>query len=255
MHFFDRSGAGFGAPERANSPIPWLCRILFWFAAVVGVSQPLAAQADRVDAGSFSVFERGVRLGREQFSVRRAPSPDGTAFELRAESIFGERRIAVQQSIDSLGSPVHYSLEVREGTAVSVRAGGQRVRGRFVTQARRPSGESAREYMLAPGVIILEPGFYHQLAVALRGRQPVVGQLVEMTVLSVLENSQQRLNLVLEARDDAVVIGGTRLAALRWRLEAGAQAARTIWADSEGRLLKVLIAAQFLEATRDDLPK
>lgn len=224
-------------------------------AVAVGGSRPLPSQADRVDAGSFSVFERGVRLGREQFSIRRAPSPDGTAFEMRAELTFGERRVAVQQSVDSLGSPVHFSLEIREGTAVSARAGGQRVRGRLVTQARRPSGESAREYLLAPGVIILEPGFYHQFAIVLLGRVPVVGQSVEMTALSVLDHNQQRLQLILEASDDGVVIGGTRRAAFRWRLEGGIAPTRTIWADSAGRVLKVLVAAQFLEAVRDDVPK
>ncbi|MBC8086266.1 MAG: hypothetical protein H7Z40_03310 [Phycisphaerae bacterium] len=214
-----------------------------------------AAQEDRVDAGSFSVFEKGVRVGREQFSVRRAPSPDGTAFELRAESVLGDRRAAVQQSVDSLGIPVHYSLEVREGTSVTVRAGGQRVRGRFVTQTRRSAGESAREYLLAPGVIILEPTFYHQLAVVLRRRTPGIGQPVEMTVLSLLDFSQQRLNLVLESRVDSAIVAGSSTPALRWRLEGAASPVQTIWTDSEGRLLKVVVAALFLEATRDELPR
>lgn len=217
--------------------------------------ESLGAQEDRVDAGSFTILERGVRVGREQFSIRRAPSPDGTANEMRAESTSGERRLAVQQSVDSLGSPVHYSLEIREGTAVTVRAGGQRVRGRLVTQARRPSGESAKEYLLAPGVIIIEPGFYHQYEALLLERVPPVGQSVELTALSVLDHSQQRLNLILEASDDAVVIAGTRKAARRWRLEGGTTPVRTIWADSAGRVLKVLVAAQFLEAVRDDVPK
>jgi hypothetical protein len=223
-------------------------------AATLG-SRVALGQADRVDAGSFSVMEKGVRIGREQFSIRRAPSPDGTAFELRAESVVGERRFAVQQSVDSAGSPVHYSLEIREGTTVAVRAGGQRVRGRFATQARRQSGESAREYMIAAGVIILEPGFYHQIAVVLRGRQAVEGQAVEMTVLSVLDNSQQQQRLTLEARDDQVIIGGVRTAARRWRLESGSALVRTVWGDAEGRVLKVSIPAQSLEAVRDDLPK
>jgi len=255
MHFQNRSGANFGFPERGKRQVRWVWPLVLLVALVVTPRQPLAGQADRVDAGSFTVFERGVRLGREQFSIRRAPSPDGTAFEVRAESTFGERRIAVQQSVDSLGSPVHYSLEIREGTLVSARAGGQRVRGRLVTQARRPSGESAREYLLAPGVIILEPGFYHQFAVLLLGRVPVVGQSHEMTALSVLDHNQQRLTLILEASDDAVMIGGTRKAALRWRLEGGIAPVRTIWADSAGRVLKVQVAAQFLEAVRDDVPK
>lgn len=255
MNFPDRSGAGFGAPERASRPARTTRLTVLLASACVWAASPLSAQADRVDRGSFSVFEKGVRVGREQFTVRRAPSPDGTAFELRAESIFGDRRLAVQQSVDSQGVPVHYSLEVREGASVTVRAGGQRVRGRFVTQTRRSGGESAREYLLAPGVIILEPGFYHQLAVVLLGRPPVLGQSVEMTVLSLLEFSQQRLTLILESRSDSVVVGGIAKTGLRWRLEGGTAPVRIIWTDSEGHLLKVLVAALFLEATRDELPK
>lgn len=255
MHSLNRSGSMFGVSKRKKHQVRRVWQMAALVAIAVCGSGPLPSQADRIDGGSFSVFERGVRLGREQFSIRRAPSPDGTAFEMRAESTTGERRVAVQQSVDSLGSPVHYSLEIREGTTVRARAGGQRVRGRLVTQARRPTGESAREYLLAPGIIILEPGFYHQFAMLLLGRVPMVGQSLEMTALSVLDRSQQRLQLILEASDDAVVIGGTRKAALRWRLEGGIAPVRTIWADSAGRVLKVLIAAQFLEAVRDDVPK
>jgi len=255
MPFIERSGAGCPAPERTNRHYRRMWGTLWLGLAMLVAAGTGAAQADRIDAGSFSVSEKGVRLGREQFSVRRTPSPDGSAFEMRAESVFGERRLAVQQTVDSMGSPVRYSLEIREGTTVTLRAGGQRVRGRFVTQARRPTGESAREYLLAPDVIILEPGLYHQYAVILRGRRPEVGRPVEMTVLSLLEFSQQRLNLTLEARDDSVVIAGAPRPAHRWRLGSGSALERTIWTDALGRLLKVRVAALFLEAIRDDLPR
>ncbi|MEO7997600.1 MAG: hypothetical protein ABI852_09150 [Gemmatimonadaceae bacterium] len=215
----------------------------------------MLAQADRVDAGSFSIQQQGHRVGREQFSLRKAPAPDGSAFELRSESVAGERRVAVQLITDSLGSPIHYSLQIREGTRVTVRAGGQRAGGRFATQTLRDNGESAREYPLIPGMIVLEADFYHQLAFVLRGRLPEVGKTVELTALSLLENTQRQLQLVLEARTDSVLIAGASRPAFRWKLMDGTGLARTLWSDAEGRLLRIVVPSRSIEVTRDALPK
>lgn len=225
------------------------------FVLMAGVSAVAQAQTDRVDVGSFSITQQGHRVGREQFSLRKAPSPDGSAFELRSESVVGDRRVTVQLTTDSLGSPVRYSLEIREGTRVTVRAGGQRLRSRFTTQTIRGTGESVREYLLVPGVIVLEADFYHQLAFVLRGRALNVGKTVELTALSVLDNGQRQLRLALESREDSVTIAGTARAAFRWKLDDGAGMVRTLWGDAEGRLLRVTIPSRSIDVVRDALPK
>lgn len=222
---------------------------------LVAIPRMARAQADRIDAGSFSIQLQGHRVGREQFSLRKAPAPDGSAFELRSESVSGERRTAVQLITDSLGSPVHYSLQIREGTRVIARAGGQRAGGRFATQTLRDTGESAREYPLIPGMIVLEADFYHQLAFVLRGRSQDLGKTVQLTALSLLENTQRPLQLVLEARSDSVTIAGASRAAFRWKLMDGTGLARTLWSDAEGRLLRVVVPSRSIEVTRDALPK
>ena len=213
------------------------------------------AQADRVESGSFSISEQGKRLGREQFSLRKVPAPDGSTFELRSESVLGDRRVAVQLTTDSLGSPVRYSLEIREGTKVTVRAGGQRLRSRFTTQTVRSTGESVREYLLVPGLIVLEADFYHQLAFVLRGRAPDAGKTVELTALSLLDNSQRQLRLSLESREDSVTIAGASRPAYRWKLDDALGTVSTLWGDAEGRLLRVLISSRSIEVTRDAVPK
>lgn len=187
--------------------------------------------------------------------MRRAPSPDGTAFELRSESIFGEKRTALQLSIDSLGSPVHYALEIRDGIAVDVRAGGQRVRGRFATLARKATGESAREFMLGEQVFVLEPGFFHQYSALLRGRLSQTDSPASITAVSVLDGRQDRLRLTAESLSDTIVVGGVRTVAARWRLEGMGSAPRILWGDREGRLLRVLIPSLAIEAVRDEHPK
>ena len=224
-------------------------------ACALVASRVANGQADRIDAGSFSIIKAGQRVGREQFSLRKAPSPEGAGFELRAESNVDERRTAVQLSTDSTGSPVRYAVEIRQGTTVSVRLGGQRVRGRFATQARRLRGESAREYLLAPGTLVLEAEFVHQLCFVLRGRLLSKGEFITIPVISPLENTQREARLTLESVDDSVSLSGTRRTARRWRLEERGGLVRTLWSDGEGRLMRVLIPALSFEAVRDDIPR
>jgi len=220
-----------------------------------GVAASAEAQVDRVDVGGFSIEQQGHRVGREQFSLRRAPAPDGSAFELRSESVSGDRRVAVQLTTDSLGSPIRYSLEIREGTKVTVRAGGQRLRSRFTTQTVRATGESVREYLLVPGMIVLEADFYHQLAFVLRGRAREIGRIVEIPALSLLDNAQSQLRLSLESGADSVTIAGTVRPAFRWNLDDGTGLIRTLWGDAEGRLLRLMIPSKSIDVVRDAIPK
>ncbi|MEP6780364.1 MAG: hypothetical protein ABJC26_10785 [Gemmatimonadaceae bacterium] len=225
--------------------------------AVIGLSAPqnLRGQTGRIDAGSFTILKSGQRVGREQFSLSKAPSPEGAAFELRAESNVDERRTAVQLSTDSVGTPVKYAVEIREGTTVSARLGGQRVRGRFATQARRPRGESAREYLLAPGTLVIESDFFHQLCFVIRGRALTAGESLTLPVISPLENAQREMKVTLESLDDSVTIAGNKRPARRWRLEEKGGLLRTVWGDAQGRILRVLVPSLFLEAVRDDIPR
>jgi hypothetical protein len=217
---------------------------------------PLAtAQTDRIDAGSFTILHGGERVGREQFSLRKTPSPDGATFELRAESTEGDHRSAAQLTTDAFGSPIRYSVEIRDDAVVAVRLGGQRVRGRFATQARRPQGEAAREFLLRPGELVLETAFFHQVCFVVRGRPATVGAPFTIPVISPLDGSQGTLHVVLEMIGDSVTVAGVHKPARRWKLDGPGGLARTVWADSEGRVLRVLIPAQHVEAIRDDIPR
>ncbi len=212
-------------------------------------------QTDRVDVGSFTIFLAGQRSGREQFSIRRIDSPDGGVLELRAESAIGESRTAMRLETDSAGTPVRYSLEERRGAEVTRRLGGQRVRGRFATIARGVTGEAAREYLLLPQAIILEEDGLLQYALLVRKRQAEVGVGQSIPTLTPAENRQGVVRLVLETVRDTVIIAGARRPAWRWRAVTVTGDARTIWADPDGRLLRILLPARGLEALRDDVPR
>jgi len=214
-----------------------------------------AQPGDRLDVGSFTLFAGSQRAGREQFSIRRMLSPDGAMFELRAESASGEQRTAMRLETDSAGTPLRYSLEERRGADITRRLSGQRLRGRFSTLARAVTGEAAREYLLSPGAIILEDEGLVQYALLVRDRHAEVGVTQSIPTLTPSANRQGSVRLVLETQRDTVVIAGARREAWRWRVVLTSSDSRTIWADADGRLLRVLLPARGVDAVRDDVPR
>lgn len=223
-------------------------------ASVRPVARP-DPQALRVDVGSFTLYTNDQRAGREQFSVQRLTGADGVALELRAESAIGDRRAAVRLETDSAAVPVRYSIEEREGATVTLRLGGQRVRGRFTTLARSTSGEAAREYLLAPGARVLEDDGVSQYALLVRHRTLRVGDSLIVPVLTPSANRQGTVRLVLDRADDTVTIAGARRVARQWRVVTANNETRVIWSDADDRLLRLDIPARGFRALRDDIPR
>lgn len=233
----------------------WNRHLLAVMVLLLCLPLPATAQSARVDVGSFTTFVDGRRTGREQFSLQATTSADGRNFELRMESASGEHRSAVRLETDSAGTPLRYSVEEREGARVTLRLGGQRVRGRFATLARGTRGEAAREYMLAPGAIVLENDGVHQYSILLRNRMLGAGDSLPVPILSPVQNRQGRVMLTLESLADTVTIAGSRRTARRWSVVTDAGDARLIWADPDGRILRLRIASRHFEALRDDVPR
>ena len=236
-------------------PSPLLLSLLL--AASTMSAGRIAAQASAmVDVGSFSLTVKGDRVGREQFSIRNLQGPDGRVIEFRAESAIGTKRSAFRLEVDSSGQPLRYAVEVREGVDVQLRLGGQRVRGRFATLARGLRGEAAREYLLGERVHVLDERAVHQYAGLLEHYLSLdVGESLVVPVLSPMENLQTRVQIILESRDDAVVIAGTRRVARRWKVSPLGGEPRLVWTDSDGRVLRLLVTSTGFEALRDDVPR
>lgn len=213
------------------------------------------SQPERLDVGSFTLFVNDQRAGREQFSMFRTAATDGVAFELRSESAIGDRRAAIRLETDSAGTPIRYSVEERTGAAVSLRLGGQRVRGRFATLSRSATGESAREYILAPGAMVLENEGLLQYALFIRRPLATIDSTVSVNVLTPIANRQSTAHLTLESLTDTVSIAGSRRVAHRWRLRTDTDEIRIIWADADRRLLRITIPSRGLVAIRDDIPR
>jgi hypothetical protein len=241
----------FSVPRRVR---PIVLPVIFLLLAASRPAAPIA-QPGRLDVGSFTLVINGQRAGREQFSVQRVQSPDGGTLEVRSESAIGDRRVAMRLETDSAGTPVRYSVEARQGADVTLRLGGQRVRGRFATLARSSTGEAAREYLLRPGAVVVEDDGVVQYALLVHNRALAVDSGVTLPSLTPTANGQGAVRIVLETASDTITLAGGRREARRWRVVVGDGDRRLVWTDADGRLLRLSIPARRLEAIRDDVPR
>ena len=220
------------------------------FAAVALSAPLLSAQVTTVDEGSFTVTRRGERIGREEFTIRRTPGAEGQSMLVASATVaYDDRRIAPALRTDSTGAPIAYSLEVRAGTEVQEQLKGAVGRGRFSAVTRTPRGESAREYIVSDGALILDDEIFHQYyfvaRVARAGAVPVV----------VPRRSTQMMVRVEDAGAASVTIGGRALAARRLVVREPGGGRRDVLVDEQGRVLQVEIPALGIVATRDDPPR
>lgn len=216
--------------------------------AVAGTRMP--AQVTTADEGSFTVTRGGATVGREEFRILRQPAGGGTELVARALAAYGDRRIAPALQTDERGSPLRYQVEVRTGRTVEQRLTGQLARGRFATQMQAGSTESAREYLIGDGTLVVDDELFHQYYfLALRRTGAGAG----LSVLAPRRNVHGPVR-VSEAGAERVTVGGRTLDATRLEVTEAGGRTRTVWVDGGGRVLRVASPSERLVAQRDDPP-
>lgn len=212
---------------------------------------PLMAegQVTVVEEGTFSLLQRGVRVGREDFSIRRVQSSSGTTMIAQANVTTGEVRRTVVLSVDSAGFPLRYSHEtLQAGRSAEIATGesrGSLWSGRTVSLL----GESAREFRLPPGTLAGDEDIAHQVWFLLRFRTEG-----PMARLAPRAFALQPL-LLAPSGSELLRFGTVDVAAQRWAIRSGDQVVQELWTDSRGRLLRVRFPALDLDAVRDDIPQ
>ena len=224
--------------------------ILAALVAVALAAPTLSAQVTTVDEGSFSIARNGQRIGREEFTIRRTPGPEGQPVLVASATVaYDQRRIAPALRTDSAGAPIAYALEVRTGTEVQEQLKGAVGRGRFSAVSRTPRGESAREYIVTDGALILDDEIFHQYffvaRAARKGALPVV----------VPRRGAQVMMRIEDGGDATVTVGGRPLPAHRVIMREPGGGRRDILVDAQGRVLQVELLALGVVATRDDPPR
>lgn len=218
-------------------------------AAWTVAAAPAAAQTVVVDQGTFTLTVAGRSAGTETFAIRRSGlGNEGTILAhgvvtLTLDGNESEVR-PVLVAIPTDGSTTEYEVKVSGADEMEGRlvlAG-----NRYVSRFRSAAGEEEREFLARPGTRVLDVMVAHQYYF-LRGVR-------EGTVASIVEPRTRRaIDLVASAWENEVIqLGPNRVPARRVTFGVGADA-RTVWYDSQGRVLRVAIPALNYVAQRQDV--
>ena len=224
-------------------------RLVVHSALALGLAAPLSAQVNTLDEGSFTITRGGTTIGREQFKIVSTPGAAGASFVASATVSYEDRKLSPALRTSQTGAPLAYQIEVKVGSETQQSLRGQIGRGRFSARIQTPQGESAREYIVADGALILDEDVFHQyFFLALRGASGAVPVVVPR------RNVQVTMRVALQG-DDQVKIAGQSLAARHLVLSENGGEQRHIWVDSANRVLKVEIPGRGIAALRDDPPR
>ncbi len=243
------------APTAAVFARPLARRVRRALAPVVVVlfAAPAAgAQVATVDEGTFVVTRGGARIGREDFRIVREPAGGAAAYVARATVTYDDLRIAPALQTDAEGIPDRYQVEVRRAGVVEQRVSAQAAGGHFRAQTVSDGGEAAREFLLAPGTVVVDDEVYHQLYFLVR-RAPAGGG-ARVAVLAPRRGAHAVVTVTLDGAE-RVTVGGRAVDARHYVLTDRAGGRREVWADEQGRVLRVVLPAEGVEVVRDDPPR
>lgn len=220
-------------------------------AALLAMStSSLSAQGAQIyDQGSFTISTGGQRSGREDFRIEGTPTATGVEYVARATVVFGDRRLTPRLSSDSVGAPSAYVIESKGTTTGTERWSGNISRGRVSARINSAKGESAREYVVTDGALIIDDDVYHQYYfVAKRSTSGSVAIVIPR------RNAQMVVRLAT-AGNEKVTIGTSDIEARHIVMTEPSGATRDVWVDAKGRVLKVAIPSRNIVALRDDPPQ
>jgi hypothetical protein len=219
--------------------------------APVALAPALAsAQVATVDEGSFTIFQRGARLGHEDFRIRRMPVTDSTSeYVASAVVAYGGRRLSPDLRTGTRGGPLAYTLESKTGAQLQERVSGQVGRGRFSAVRKTADGESSKEYALGEGAVILDDEVFSQYYFVGQGGRPGSFSVVCPRC------SSQTTGRMEDRGSERLTIGGTAVDARHLVLHDAVGGDRELWVDARGRVLKVAIPSRDLIAIRDEAPR
>lgn len=218
--------------------------------ALILLSIPAVASAQAgalIDDGTFTISRKGSPIGREAFRIARVPAPGGQVYRGSGTTVLENRRYTTVLGTDSTGLPVSYEARLIDGTK-TLRIEGRGRPGRFSVLSSTDGGESAREYVLENGALLMEDDvFLHFFFVPLASAGSRVSVIVPRT-------ARQSAFEVANGGRTMIDIAGTKVPARHYSISSDG-VNRDVWVDALGRLLKVSIPEKDLVALRDDPPR
>jgi hypothetical protein len=203
-----------------------------------------AQPAGVIDEANFTFTRAGAPYGTETFKIVRRLGAEGTEYVAQCTRTIEGRIVRTALTTDSAGSPTSYSRATTgsgQGQLTARRATNR------LTVNEEGAQASSRDYVFAPGTLILDDDVIHQLYfVTWRdGRS--------LAFVSPGDRTTGQATLTEVGREN-LAIGSALVPAVRFAFGSGANR-REIWVDSSRRLLKVAHPAREIVGMRDLPPR
>jgi hypothetical protein len=208
-------------------------------------------QTASLDEGSFRILVNGVEVGTETFAIRQNGSGPDAVVIAKGRVVVdkgGSQTTATVQLSGPTLRPAAYEMEVRDGDAQSMRATvrGSRVSARIMSSA----GENQREYLVSDGAVVVDEGVAHQYYFLARR----LGSGVTSVPIVMPRESKQVNATVTSRGEETITVAGKSVTARHFTVQPAGSALVDVWADAQGRILKLQIASRQYVALRNALP-
>lgn len=218
-------------------------------ALLILLSSSLAgAQVRTIDQGSFTITMNNQRIGREDFTIVEDASTQTPQTLARATVEYRERGLRLQPVLkaNAAGASTEYEIVVRGGPIQKWQGTIDRNRVRSFVSSER--GQSAREFVISVGAMVLDDDVFHQYYfVAKRAGEGSIPVIIPQ------RNAQSSVTVSRQG-NERIDLGTNQVDALKLAVAEGSGPAREVWVDAQGRVLKVAIPSRGIVATRDEPP-
>lgn len=197
-----------------------------------------------VDEASFTFTRGGAAYGNESFKIIRRIGADGIEYVAQGTRTIDGRIVKTALTADSSGSAMSYSRTTTGGGAGQLTA--RRALNRLTIQ-EQGGQSSTKDYVFAPGTVILDDDVIHQFYFVTWQAPRTLGYVTPGG-----KTSSQ--GVLTEVGRENLTVGSGTIPAEKFAFGTG-DAMREIWVDSARRLLKVSYPAQRIIGTRDLRPR
>ncbi len=219
----------------------------------VGAFAPLAAQTETLDEGTFRILVSGAEVGMETFSIKQSGTGADAVVIAKGRVVLDASKGGqqIQANVQLSGPtlrPAAYEVEVRGGDAQGIRATvrGSRVSARITSSA----GENMREYLVSDGAVLVDEGVAHQYFFLARR---ATGSSTNIPIVMPRQSKQVTASVTARG-EETIQVAGKSIQARHLVVQPAGSAVVDVWADAQGRILKVEIPSRNYVAVRTALP-
>jgi hypothetical protein len=219
-------------------------------ALVLGIGIAAGPQTVTLDEGTFRVSIGGREVGTETFRIQKNGTGSGAVIIDRGRVALDAKETTTQaQLVGETLRPTGYDVEVKGADEHRIR--GQVVGNRFSARIVSQAGENMREYVVSDEAVLVDQGIAHHYYFVV---QRLGGESSRLPLLIPQENRQVMAQVSVEGTE-TIQVGGESLSARRILVRPAGGAERTVWADAQGRILRVRVPSSQYVAERMAPPK